>query len=201
MRALPLAMEHEALGASFGAVGDWRAPLDYGDPAKEQRAVRASVGVIDLSSKGKIRVTGPDRMTFLDGLLTNDMKTLESGRGFWAATLDHKGRVHRDMIVYNVGDAFLLATEPEAGASVLAYLNTLLVSDDVTMTDATDEFAVLGIHGPESRGVAAKLAGLPPPTAPYEIVKGGRFRMIRNPPFGGGGYEFWTPIGQDLSLW
>src|SRR5437899_11956332 len=184
MRALPLAMEHEALGASFGAVGDWRAPLDYGDPGKEQRAVRASVGVIDLSSKGKIRVTGPDRMTFLDGLLTNDMKTLESGRGFWAATLDHKGRVHGDMIVYNVGDAFLLATEPEAGASVLAYLNTLLVSDDVTMTDATDGIAVLGVHGPASRRVAAKLARVPPPAADFDNTEREGLRLIRSPAFG-----------------
>src|SRR6059036_1905217 len=101
MLDLSLAAEHERLGARSGSAGEWRVPSDYGDSLGEQRAVRHSAGVIDWSARGKVHATGPDRLAFLDGLLTNDLKTLKEGEGLYAATLDHKAHVHGDMIVYD----------------------------------------------------------------------------------------------------
>jgi len=197
MKALPLEATHRKRGARFGPVGDWRLPLDYGDPDGEQRGVRTAVGVIDASAKGKMRVEGPDRLAFLDGLLTNDLKTLSPGGGLYAATLDHRGRVHGDMVVYALEDHYLIATEPEAGDRVLAYLNRLLVSDDVTMTDVTDAFAVFGVYGPRSGEVVRGVAGTLPPTNAYAHVGGPGGRLVaRSPAFGGEGYELWAPAAE-----
>jgi len=195
MRSLPLESAHRLHGAHFGRVADWRLPLDYGDAAAEQRAVRTAVGFLDESAKGKVRVEGPDRLAFLDGLLTNDLKALTPGQGLYAATLDHKGRVRGDMVVYDAGDHYILGTEPEAGGEVLAYLNSLLVSDDVTMTDVTEGYGVFGVFGPGSADVVARVSGVPPPIVPYAYAEGARgsIAVARSPAFGGEGYDVWVP--------
>lgn len=189
--------EHGHLGAEFGEIAGWRLPLQYRGADHEQRMVRSHAGVIDWSARGKIRVTGPDRLTFLDGLLTNDMKSLGEGRGLYAATLDHKGRVHGDLVVYDLGDEYWLETEPEAGDRVLAHLNRLLVSDDVTLDDVTDSWAVLGLFGPQSRRIATEVFGAP--TLPHDYdhasvpFQDGSARIARSPYLGGEGYEAWVP--------
>lgn len=197
MRPLPLDAEHARLGARFGDVGGWKVPLHYGNPSVEQQAVRAGAGVTDGSARGKVRVTGDDRLPYLDGLLTNDVKALGDGGGLYAATLDHHGKVQGDMVVYDVGDAYLLETEQGAQGRLLAYLNKLLVSDDVTLADVTANFVLLGVFGPSSGEVVAQVFGQTPPGDPYahEVVsyRGIPVRVAHNPYFGGPGYELWIP--------
>jgi folate-binding protein YgfZ len=199
MRDLLLAAEHAHRGARFGEVGNWRVPLDYGDEPAEQRAVRQSVGVIDWSARGKVRVTGEDRLSFLDGLLTNDLKTLTDGHGLYAATLDHKAHIHGDMVVYHAGAHYLLETDPETCDRVVAYLNKLLVSDDVVLTDVTSEHALFGVFGPRSERLVSRIAGQTPLVGPYDHLvadlDGTPVRIARSPYFGGEGYELWIPSG------
>ncbi len=187
------------MGARFGEAAGWRVPLDYGDEAAEQRAVRASVGVIDWSARGKVRVTGEDRLSFLDGLLTNDLKTLAEGHGLYAATLDHRAHVHGDMVVYHAGDHYLLETDPETRDRVTGYLGKLLVSDDVTLADATSGYALLGVFGPSSERLVSRIFGRTPGASPYDHliadVDGTPVRLARSPYFGGNGYEVWIPAG------
>ncbi len=197
MGSLPLEAEHARLGARFADAFGWRLPLDYGDVAKEQRAVRADAGVTDWSARRKTRVTGEDRLAFLDGLLTNDLKPLSEGQGVYAATLDHRGHVHGDLVAYHAGDHYLLETESGAEGRAVDYLEKLLVSDDVTLTDVTAEFAILGLFGPRAGSIAAKMFGKALPVEPYEHrvadVDGAAVRVAANPYFGGIGWEFWIP--------
>jgi len=204
MRALPLAAEHERLGATTAAVANWLLPAHYGDPVDEQLAVHRDAGLVDWSAKGKVRVTGEDRLSFLDGLLTNDLKALAPGDGLYAATLDHKGRVRGDMIVHAAADRYLLETEVEAGDRVLAYLRSHLVSDDVTLEEVTDTYGLLGLFGPRSRAIAADILGVAPPTVPYAQVdgswRGHPFALARSPAFGGEGYAVWLPAADSASM-
>lgn len=199
MLDLPLAAEHKGHAAGFVDSGDWSVPLHFGDPIEEQRSVRQSVGVIDWSARGKILVAGEDRLAFLDGLLTNDLKTLTEGHGLYAATLDHKAHVHGDMVVYNVGNHYLLETEPETCGRILAYLNKLLVSDDVVLTDVTAQFALLGVFGPRSESMISSVVTELPPRSPYDhhvvASDGTQVRVARSPYFGGDGFELWIPVG------
>jgi len=206
MRDPPLAAEQENRGATFREAGGWRVALDYGDPFAEQRAVRQSVGVIDWSARGKVRVTGEDRLSFLDGLLTNDLKTLTEGHGLYAATLDHRARVHGDMVVYHAGDHYLLETDPETHDRIVGYLSKLLVSDDVVLTDVTWDYALFGVFGPGSEPLVSRIAGRTPPVAPHDHLvtdfDGTPVRIARSPYFGGEGYELWIPSGTGVTnLW
>lgn len=206
MRDLPLSAEHALRGARFGDAGGWSIPIDYGNEPAEQHAVRQSVGVIDWGARGKVRVTGEDRLSFLDGLLTNDLKTLTEGHGLYAATLDHKAHVHGDMVVYHAGDHYLLETDPETCERVTAYLNKLLVSDDVALTDVTSEHALFGVFGPSSGGLVSRIFGRSPGASPYDHLvvefEGTTVRIARSPYFGGEGYELWTPEGPGVRrLW
>ncbi len=203
MRSLPLAAEHERLGASFAELAGWRVAAHYGNPADEQRAVRTAAGVIDWTPRGKIRVTGEDRLSFLDGLLTNDLKPLREGQGLYAAVLDHKARVHGDLVVYHAGDHYLLETDAESKDRITAYLTKLLVSDDVTLTDATSEFAILAVVGPRSGSVVNSVFRDSPPKESYDhrVVdwNGSNVRIARSPYFGGDGYELWIPATADMA--
>jgi len=205
MRDLPLATVHVRHGANLGERDGWQVPLDYGDDRAEQQAVRRAAGLIDWSARGKVRVTGGDRLAFLDGLLTNDLKPLTAGRGLYAATLDHRARVHGDMVVYDAGDHYLLETDPDTGGRVLAHLSKLLVSDDVALADVTAEYALFGVFGPGSGRVVSRVAGTMP-VGPYDHLvadfAGSPVRIARSPYFGGEGYELWTPSGPGVAqLW
>jgi folate-binding protein YgfZ len=206
MRDLPLAEEHARARARFADLAGWRVPVDYRDEPKEQRAVRQSAGVVDWSARGKVRVTGADRLEFLDGLLTNDLKPLAEGAGLYAATLDHRAHVHGDATVYHAGDHYLLETDPETREAILAYLQKLLVSEDVTLTDATAEFGLLGVFGPRSVEIVERISGRMPPIGPYDHLVANiadtRVRIARSPYFGGAGFELWIPFDGDLrAVW
>ena len=75
----PLYDRHAARGAVFGETGGFLLPKSYGDPEGEAKAVRESVGVIDISSRGKIMLSGADHVKFLQGMLTNDVKEKTPG--------------------------------------------------------------------------------------------------------------------------
>src|SRR5215471_11254636 len=76
-RTLALAAEHQHLRASFGKRDGWMVPLSYGDPSAEYRAVRSGpAGLIDLSMRSRLLVSGSEAVQFLNGLISNDMKML-----------------------------------------------------------------------------------------------------------------------------
>ncbi len=77
----PLYERHSAQGAIFGETGGFFLPKSYGDPEGEAKAVRESVGVIDISSRGKLMLSGVDHIKFLQGMLTNDVKEKNPGTG------------------------------------------------------------------------------------------------------------------------
>ena len=97
---LPLHDAHERLGARFADAAGLLVPASYGDPAAEHEAVRERAGLIDRSERGKIEMTGKDRVPFLHGLVTNDVKGLQPGQGTEAALLDTFGKVTALLVVH-----------------------------------------------------------------------------------------------------
>src|SRR5215510_14245160 len=95
---------HAALGARFGEADGYLLPLHYGDPAAEHAAVRDHAGLGDRSQRGKVEVTGRDRVAFLQGMLSNDVKALQPGQGCAAAFLDAHGKVVSLLTVHALRD-------------------------------------------------------------------------------------------------
>ena len=119
----------------------------------EYRAARESVVVADRSYRAFIRVTGKDRLSFLQNMLSNDVKKLQTGEGVWAAILTRKGTLISDLVAYQLGDALLLEMDPEGLSPAMESLSRYLVSEDVTLADVTGDEALFSVEGPR----AAKL--------------------------------------------
>ena len=151
-----------AAGAVFEPIDGMEAAAHYGDPASEYASVREAAGLVDRSNRGNLLVTGSDRARFLHGMLSNTVEGLESGAGNYATMTTPRGQTLTDVWVYRRADGFLLETEPGLQEKLMASLDKYLVADDVDIKDVTGAQATLGVHGPRSRALIARVLGEAP---------------------------------------
>jgi folate-binding protein YgfZ len=124
-------------------------------------AARRGAALLDRSFRGRIVVSGGDRRSYLQGLLTNDIEALKAGQGCYAAYLTPQGRMISDLWVYELGDTILLTLDGGVKASVLAKLDQFIFAEDVRLGDVTEAIAEIGLIGPEAaRRLAGALPGL-----------------------------------------
>jgi folate-binding protein YgfZ len=116
-------------------------------------AVRKTSGVRDRSGDGRLRVTGPDRAAWLQGLLTNDIAAVKPGGGCYAAYLTPQGRMITDVRVLERGDFMLLDIPAAQRAYVLDRLTTFIIMEDVAVDDVTESLSRLAVHGPSAAAV------------------------------------------------
>ncbi len=111
MLQLSLHSVHQKRGAQFAPYGEWELPERYQDPLLEYRAVRENVGLADLSYQGTFLISGKDRTSFLQNLISNDLTGFSEGRGIYSTLLTAKGRVIADFYLYPVPEAMLMDLE------------------------------------------------------------------------------------------
>lgn len=128
--------------------------------ADEYSALRHASGLIDRSAeRGRLWLSGRDRRSYLQGLLTNDIEALSAGTGCYAAYLTAQGRMIADMRVFELGDAMLVDLERAVSASVRDRWSMFIFSEDVHIGDRSDATSQLGVYGPTAaRTVADALA-------------------------------------------
>ena len=145
----PLDATHEQSGATFAERDGWRVPASYGDTRGEYEAVRGDgAGLIDLSARGRISVSGAEALTFLNGLITNDVKTLAPGAWMQAAFPNPQGRLLAFARVLHRSDgSYLFDTETATHAVVLKNLARFTLAGDFRVTDETAETALLSLQG------------------------------------------------------
>jgi len=105
--------------------------------------------LIDLSDRAKFLVTGGDRVRFLNGQLTNDLKDANPGQTVYACVLTVKGKLCGDLFVTPIEDAFLLDCHPDLRETLLARLEKYAIADDVEFADQTDLFSLFHTLAPE----------------------------------------------------
>ncbi|MEQ2005420.1 MAG: aminomethyl transferase family protein [Limisphaerales bacterium] len=160
MNQLALHELHQHLGAHFTEVNGAEVVAHYGDAAAERDALRGTVGVLDLSCRSRLCVTGADRVKFLHGQVTNDVQRLPTGEGCYAALVNAKGRMHSDLNVYRLDDELLLDFEPGYSAAVAQRLEKYVITEDVQLLDAAPHYGLFGVQGPRAAEAVAQL-GLP----------------------------------------
>jgi tRNA-modifying protein YgfZ len=128
-----------ARGAVLGALGDVRIALHYGDPARERR----EGGLVDLAWRGVLEMTGRDRVRFLHGMCTNDIKKLQPGQGCMAAIVNRQGKMVAEMIAYAAQNALLIEMDRSNLQPTIDHLSRFLVADDVQMK--ISDAAVVGL--------------------------------------------------------
>lgn len=136
------------------------------------RAAMESCARVDLSARELMRVTGPDRVSYLHGMVTNDVTGLKEGASNYAAVLTAKGAMVGEVRVLKLAEALVLDTGAGRGAAVKEFLNKYLISEDAEVADAP-ELAVVGLVGPKAGEWAAKVEGLGFGLGRYESFLGG----------------------------
>src|SRR5260221_1310196 len=148
MEKLTLHELHQGWEGQFGSVNGAEVVADYGDRSAEYRALREAAGILDLSFRGRICLTGEDRVRFLHGQVTNDIKGLKVGAGCYAALTTAKGKIQADLNIYSLEDELLLDFEPGLTEMLSQRLEKYLVADDVQVVDIGSVYGLLSVQGP-----------------------------------------------------
>ncbi|RZT57369.1 hypothetical protein EV140_2485 [Microcella alkaliphila] len=135
------------LAALPGAVGAPTAE-HYGDPVAEQRALVAGRAVVDLSDRGVVTVTGPDRLRWLDSLTSQALAGLTPGGSAETLLLDPNGRIEHAMHVIDDGVTTWLIVEGDEAEALAAWLDRMRFMMQVEVADASGEWAVIGAMSP-----------------------------------------------------
>jgi aminomethyltransferase len=112
------------------------------------QALHEAAAIIDVSSRGRIRVTGEDRKRLLHAMTTNHVQDLQPGQSLYAFFLNAQGRIQADVFVVCTEDALVLDLEPETRHKIYQHLDRFIIADDVALEDITDSTAELAIEGP-----------------------------------------------------
>ena len=144
---------HHRLGARFAGREGAEVVNDYGDWLAEHAALRQNAGVLDFSFRSRICLTGADRVRFLHGQVTNDVKKLCVGEGCYAALVTAKGKMESDLNIFNLQDELLLDFEPGLTEKISQRLGKFIVADDVQIVDVTPHYGLLSVQGPKAEEV------------------------------------------------
>lgn len=121
------------------------------------RELRESAAWFDLSARGKIRVTGEDRVRLLHAMTTNHIQQLTPGAGCYAFFLSAQGRILGDANILCFADSFLLDTEPETREKLYHHLDKYIIADDAVLEDITERVATIAVEGPKAAEVLSSL--------------------------------------------
>jgi glycine cleavage system T protein len=162
---------HRSNGAVFTEREGWLLPVHFGNSGVEYKAVRSTAGLMDRSHRGLLQLTGPDRLSFLQGMLSNDLRNIEPGQGQYAAVLNQQGKVLGDVRVLRSENSFYLDLWEVIKEKILEHLNRYLVADEVEIADRTEEYQILSLQGPQSEALLRVLIGnAEPPRGPMRHV-------------------------------
>ncbi|MFN7945745.1 MAG: glycine cleavage T C-terminal barrel domain-containing protein [Blastocatellia bacterium] len=148
---------HEAAGAQYG--DDNSLPRSYGDVRAEYAAIRGGVAVLDFSPEGKLEVSGKNAAQFINGLVTNEVKTLASGHGVPAAFLDAHGKVSALCRIYNLDGRLLLQLHPERREKIYNNLKRFTLAGEFFLNDLTEQQSLISLQGPHAAALLESLTG------------------------------------------
>jgi folate-binding protein YgfZ len=199
MNPLLLHEFHHSLGAQFSELNGAEMVADYGDWPGEYKALREAAGVFDFSFRGRICLIGADRVRFLHGQVTNDVKKLRAGEGTYAALTTAKGKMESDLNIFNLPDELLLDFEPGLNEKISQRLEKFIVADDVQIVDAAPHYGLLSVQGPKASPVISAV-GLPADTldkarAIVKIADAilGDIYLTNRPRLSGFGFDIFVP--------
>jgi folate-binding protein YgfZ len=156
-------------GANPREHSDVTTASDFGDVRAEFQSLLSGCGLYDLSGRAKIAVTGSDRVRWLNGMATNNVRDLAPGHGVYAFLLNAQGRIQADLYVFQRGDSLLVDAERGQREKVLQLFDRYIIADDVEIADVSDKLTAFGLSGPQSRNILERAGITVPDLAPLEL--------------------------------
>lgn len=158
LKTTPLFEAHQKLGGKMVPFAGWNMPIQYAGVMQEHRAVRAGVGVFDVSHMGEIEVRGPDAQPFLQKLLTNDMNRLDDGGILYSLMCYEDGGVVDDLLVHRFEEEhYFLCVNASNTDKDFEWAGRLAEEFDVQVDNISDRTAQLAVQGPKAEPLLQKL--------------------------------------------
>lgn len=163
----PLHAWHAAHGGRLVDFAGWSMPVQYTSIVAEHTATRTASGLFDISHMGRLRFDGAGANAFLDGLVTRRVSDLRPGGIRYALVTNDDGGILDDVLVYHIADAaggtyYLMVVNASNREKILDWIRPRLASlDDVVLTDATRDWAMIAVQGPRAIEVAQPLVDTP----------------------------------------
>ena len=221
VRRTPMHGWHEANGADWEPVGQWRRPYTYlrdGESQhdavmREVRNTRQAVGLLDASTLGKLLVKGPDAGRFLDMLYTNMMSTLKPGKCRYGLMCSENGFLIDDGVVARIDEhTFLCHTTTGGAERIYAHMEEWLQTEwwdwQVHVANLTEQFAQVAVVGPDARKLLERLGGMDLSAGAMAFMewRDGRIaefdaRVYRISFSGELSFEVAVPASQGLAFW
>jgi aminomethyltransferase len=206
MHRTPLHNEHFRLKARMIAFGGWEMPVLYEGIIAEHRACRTAAGLFDLCHMARIRLTGADRLAFLDALSPNRLTNLPPGRARYTFFCREDGGIIDDLIVYCLEDRILVIANAVNREAVLAWMKGHAGGFDVTIEDLTFQTGMISLQGPRSEDVLSAFGVTDLADVGYfhhrrEDVLGAHMLFLRTGYTGEDGFEMVAPAEIIVDLW
>jgi folate-binding protein YgfZ len=161
-KALPVQTTNDYRGVSTAA--------RFGDVHDEFSALLQGCGIYDLGFRARIALTGGDRVRWMNGMVSNNVRDLLAGHGIYAFLLNPQGRILGDMYIYNLGETLLVETDRGQVEKVIATFDHFIIMDDVEIKNLSDEETALGLAGPKARELLSAAGIVVPEIQPLQVI-------------------------------
>ena len=181
-------------------------PDDFGDAAAEYHFLRKSVGLIDKNYRAYLSFTGPDRVRYLNAILTNNIKGLPLGQGIVSLLLNPQGHILAEIETHAFADKLLCVSYSMIRERLIEWLDKYIIMDDATLTDETECLGTLALEGPKASAVVQELSGVDLSRCADLFSQDGTVasipcRIVKRSPGGIAGAEFVVERGKLQELW
>jgi aminomethyltransferase len=207
LKRTPLHEIHVALGGKIVPFAGYEMPVQYaGGITAEHRAVRESCGIFDVSHMGEFWITGDRAVDFVNHVTTNDVAALAVGQVQYSTILNDRGTIEDDCLVYRFADRIMMVVNASNAAKDFAQIEPHASRFGVTLTDASDETALLAVQGPDAAAVLQPLTRTDLGAIRYYhlaegVVAGHQAIVSRTGYTGEDGFELYFPNGSAVPLW
>jgi folate-binding protein YgfZ len=158
----PLGTLHAQSGARLASWFGCSLPSDFGDWLAEYRHLHDSVALLDKNYRAYLDFTGPDRVRYLNAILTNNIKDLRENHGAISLFLNPQGHILAEIETDAFSEKLFCLSYASIREPLIATFDKYIIMDDVTLTDRTADFATLGLEGPKAALLAEELTGVDP---------------------------------------
>ncbi len=200
----------QAHGEELGAagVGEYRGATtasSFGNPQAEFVELRSGCGVYDLGFRAKMSLAGGDRVRWMNGMVTNNIRDLAEGQGVYAFLLNPQGHILGDLYAFNRGELITIDTDSGQMERILATFDHYIIMDDVEVANLSDQLTALGIAGPKAGDVLASagfaVSDMRPLQAESVMWQGTECTLVRGEDDGRVSYEIWLAPASVRLLW
>lgn len=202
----PLITEHQAAGTRLADFSGCILPESFSDFQTEYRAGHESVALFDTNWHAVLTLASPDRVRYLNAMVTNNIQGLADGRGVLALLLNPQGHILAELEVYKQPEKLLTLSHASVRERTFSTLDKYIIMDNVDLDDVTEHVGSIAIEGPRAAVIVQQASGIALEDLPEMAIQDAKIERIpchflRRSHFGQPGAEFLTRRDRLPSLW